>query len=160
MILLPAAPMKKPTGNYWVWIKELNSHTFQKNSIMKKIICSLALLSLLAACGGGEEKKKEEKPAEATTDISDNPDYKKGLALVASNDCLTCHNVAEKHTGPSYRDVANKYAGTTDTIVTHLAHKIIKGGNGVWGETFMTPHASLSEEDAEAMVKYILLLKK
>ena len=62
-------------------------------------------------------------------------------------------------TGPSYRDVANKYAGLPDTIVTHLASKIISGGNGVWGDVFMLPHPGISKEDAEAMVKYILLLK-
>jgi cytochrome c len=63
-------------------------------------------------------------------------------------------------TGPTYRDVANKYANnTSDTVVPYLAGKIITGGNGVWGEAFMTPHAGLSQADAEAMVKYILLLK-
>jgi cytochrome c len=41
-----------------------------------------------------------------------------------------------------------------------LASKIIKGGQGVWGAIPMTPHSSLSEADAEQMVKYILLLKK
>ena len=41
-----------------------------------------------------------------------------------------------------------------------IAEKIIKGGTGVWGSALMTPHASLAQEDAEAMVKYILLLKK
>jgi len=58
-----------------------------------------------------------------------------------------------------YRDVANKYASLPDTIIGHLAGKIITGGNGVWGDTYMKPHAGLSKEDEEAMVKYILLLK-
>lgn len=126
---------------------------------MKKIIFSFAILSLIAACGGSGTDKKEEKK-ETTTDNTDNPDYKKGLALIAKNDCLTCHKIDEPLTGPMYRDVANKYGSLPDTIIGHLAGKIISGGNGVWGETFMTPHAGLSKEDAEAMVKYILLLKK
>ena len=135
---------------------------------MKKIICSLIILSLLAACGGGDAEKKSEKadtektePAktETATDPTQNPDYKKGLKLVAQNDCLTCHKVDEPLTGPTYRDVANKYGSMPDTIVAHLAGKIIKGGTGVWGTVFMTPHAGLSQEDAEAMVRYILLLK-
>ena len=133
---------------------------------MKKLILPLAMVCLLAACGGGSDKKTEpetktdQKPADTGNDISSNPDYKKGLALISGSDCLTCHKVDEKLTGPSYRDVANKYAGTSDTIVTHLANKIIKGGSGVWGATPMVAHASISQEDAEAMVKYILLLKK
>jgi cytochrome c len=127
---------------------------------MKKIILSLAVLSSLAACGGGSGSDKKEEKKETTTDISENPDYKKGLALIANSDCLTCHKVDEALTGPTYRDVANKYASLPDTIIGHLAGKIITGGNGVWGDTYMTPHPALSKEDAEAMVKYILLLKK
>jgi cytochrome c len=41
-----------------------------------------------------------------------------------------------------------------------LAEKIIKGGKGNWGDVMMTPHANVSQEDAEAMVKYIFTLKK
>jgi cytochrome c len=132
---------------------------------MKKVVLSFFVLTLLAACGGSDEKKttetKEETTTEpATTDVSDNPVYQKGLALVAKSDCLTCHKVDEPLTGPTYRSVANKYAGMSDTIVTHLAGKIIKGGAGVWGQVFMTPHPALSQQDAEDMVRYILLLKK
>lgn len=119
---------------------------------------------ILFSCGsGGDEKKKDgdNKETVTETDITKNPDYEKGLALVAPpNDCFTCHKVDETLTGPSYREVANKYAAMSDTIVTHLAGKIIKGGNGVWGEIYMTPHPGVTQEDAEAMVKYILLLKK
>jgi len=129
---------------------------------MKKIMISLAVVTALLSCGGSGDKKAEggDKKETATEDISKNPDYQKGLALVGSNDCLTCHKIDEVVTGPSYRDVANKYASAGDTIVSHLAGKIISGGNGEWGQVFMTPHAGLSREDAEAMVKYILLLKK
>jgi len=66
--------------------------------------------------------------------------------------------VDEKLTGPPYRDVANKYENT-DANVKMLAEKIIKGGTGNWGTVPMTPHAALSEADAEQMVKYILLLR-
>lgn len=133
---------------------------------MKKIIFSLALTSLLVACGGSDEKKETENKEETTNtapaekDNTQDPAYQKGLSLVAKSDCLTCHKVDEPLTGPTYRDVANKYAGMPDTIVTHLAHKIIKGGSGVWGETFMVAHPGVTQEDAEAMVRYILLLKK
>lgn len=132
----------------------------RKKKCMKKIVFSLAILLLLTACGGGESKKEKQLEKETTTDLSKDPVYKKGLALVAKSDCLTCHKVDEPLTGPTYRDVANKYAGMPDTIVSYLADKIIAGGKGNWGETYMTPHSALPKEDAEAMVKYILLLKK
>ncbi len=127
---------------------------------MKKIFISTMALSFLVACGGSGGEKKEEKkePGTEATDVSSNPDYQKGVAILAKNDCLTCHKVDEVLTGPSYRDVANKYAGS-DTAVAYLASKIISGGNGVWGNTPMVPHAGISKEDAESLAKYILLLK-
>jgi len=128
---------------------------------MKKLFV-LPVLFFLMACGGGgssktEEPKKEEAKSE---DLSKNPDYQKGLELIAKNDCFTCHHIDDKLNGPPYREVANKYAGMPDTIVAHLAKKVISGGSGVWGEVMMTPHPALSEADAEAIVKYVLLLKK
>ena len=131
---------------------------------MKKIFIPLVALTVLIACNGGgtkegtKEETKEEK-TEASGDASDNPDYQKGLSLIAQNDCLTCHKVDEKLTGPGYREVANKYAGA-DTALAYLSSKIISGGSGVWGSVPMTPHPGITKEDAESMVKYILLLKK
>jgi cytochrome c len=40
-----------------------------------------------------------------------------------------------------------------------LAGKILKGGSGNWGAIPMTAHATLSQADAELMVKYIMSLK-
>jgi len=80
--------------------------------------------------------------------------------LIGKSDCLTCHKVDDILIGPPYRKVAEKYAGMPDTIISHLASKIISGGKGVWGEVPMTPHPAISKSDAEAMVKYVLLLKK
>lgn len=128
---------------------------------MKKLFL-LPVLILAVACNnsGDKTKKEADTTATKTNDLSSNPDYQKGLELIAKNDCFTCHQIDDKLNGPPYREVANKYAGLPDTIVTHLAHKVISGGSGVWGEVMMTPHPSLPEEDAEAIVKYILLLKK
>jgi len=80
--------------------------------------------------------------------------------LVGQYQCITCHKIDEKLTGPAYRDVANKYAGADDATITKLAQKVISGGSGNWGEVPMTPHPNVSEADAKTMVKYILLLKK
>ncbi len=125
---------------------------------MKKMILPFIAIVFLASCGGGETSggKTTEPVAEKPKD----PAYEKGLALVAQNDCLTCHKINEAFTGPSYTLVAEKYAGADAAKIKEIAEKIIKGGTGIWGSAIMTPHASLSPEDAEAMVKYILLLKK
>lgn len=119
----------------------------------------------MAACGGGSSSTTADStstnsttPPATTNDPSSNPDYQKGLDLVAKNDCLTCHKISEKLIGPAYQDVANKYAGV-DTAVAYLSHKIIMGGSGVWGTVAMTAHPNLAQADAEQIVKYILLLK-
>ena len=126
----------------------------------------MMVAAAISSCGGKDDKKggddikPEDDKKETVVDNSQNPDYQKGLALIAKSDCLTCHKIDEVLTGPSYRDVANKYAGTSDTVINYLAGKIISGGKGVWGEVIMTPHPAISQVDAEAMAKYILLLKK
>jgi cytochrome c len=134
---------------------------------MKKYLTTFPLLVLLAACGSNDNQPSStnvnkdtaatEKPA-ATNDISSNPDYQNGLAKISQSDCLSCHKISEKLIGPSYQDVANKYAGS-DTAVNYLVAKIMKGGKGVLGQVPMTPHPLLTEADAQQMVKYILLLK-
>ncbi len=133
---------------------------------MKKVLGTIVAVVVLMACGSGEEKKEatatagtETKAVAAPKPLSENPDYQKGLALIAGSDCLTCHKTSEKLIGPAYKDVAAKYEATESNIKM-LASKVIKGGSGVWGAIPMTPHPQIKEEDAEAMVKYVLLLKK
>ena len=132
---------------------------------MKKVLFILSTAVIVIACGGGSTEAgkatTETKEAIASTGnvLSDNPDYQKGLALIAGSDCLTCHKTSEKNIGPAYKDVAAKYENTEENVKM-LASKIIKGGSGNWGAIPMTPHPQLKEEDVEAMVKYIFLLKK
>jgi cytochrome c len=112
------------------------------------------------SCGDGTVYKGNVEPtAQKTNSLSDNPDYQKGLTLVANSDCLTCHKVGEKLIGPAYKDVADKYENT-DANIKMLSLKVIKGGAGNWGQIPMTPHPQLKQEDVEQMIKYILLLKK
>jgi len=134
-----------------------------KNYQMKKYFVTIAIVSFIAACGNNASNTANadsaaSNPSSSANDISANPDYQKGLALIATSDCLTCHKVDEKLTGPPYRDVANKYENT-DANVKMLAEKVIKGGSGNWGPVAMTPHPAISEADAEQMVKYVLLLR-
>ena len=131
---------------------------------MKKVLFILSTAVIVIACGGGSTEAGKEATtttAAATSGnaLSDNPDYQKGLALVAGSDCLTCHKTSEKNIGPAYKEVAAKYENTEENVKM-LAGKIIKGGSGNWGAIPMTPHPQLKQEDVEAMVKYIFLLKK
>ncbi len=127
---------------------------------MKKVLGTIVVVAALIACGGNKDNKTVDATAtSATSSLSSNPDYTKGLELIGKNDCLTCHKANEKNIGPAYKDVAAKY-DNSDATIKMLAEKIMKGGSGVWGAIPMTPHPALKQEDAEAMVKYVLLLKK
>jgi cytochrome c len=128
---------------------------------MKKYSFIVSLSFLFIACGGDNKADSAEKtePEKTTTSVMDNPDYQKGLNLIAKSDCFTCHKLREASTGPAYGAVADKYENT-EANQNMLADKIIKGGQGVWGEVPMLAHPDLPKEDAVAMVKYILLLKE
>ena len=130
---------------------------------MKKYLVAIALLVFIGACSSNNANdKKTESTATAAApanDLSSNPDYQKGVELIAKSDCLTCHKTDTKIIGPAYKDVAAKYENT-EANVNMLASKILKGGTGVWGQIPMTPHAALSEADAKALAKYVLLLRK
>lgn len=127
---------------------------------MKKILFASAIALSFIACGDAATEKKEEAKTEAAPSISDDPVYQDGLALVAKpeNLCLSCHKIDEKLTGPSYRDVANKYDNTPENVKM-LTEKVLKGGSGVWGDVAMVAVPGLNAADAEKMVKYILLLR-
>lgn len=79
-------------------------------------------------------------------------------ALAKSKNCLACHAVDKKLVGPSYKDVAKKYAGQKDAEVM-LSEKVIKGGKGNWGQIPMPPNASVTPAEANKLVKWILSMK-
>jgi cytochrome c len=77
-------------------------------------------------------------------------------ALAAKNNCMACHAVDKKLVGPSYQDVARKYAGTSADA---LAASIRKGGAGKWGPIPMPAQPQLSEADARKVATWILSTK-
>lgn len=80
-----------------------------------------------------------------------------GKLLIAESDCKSCHLVDQKSAGPSYRDVAKRYA--KDVRATEvLSDKILNGGSGNWGEVAMAAHPQLTKGQAVQMVEYILSL--
>jgi cytochrome c len=77
-----------------------------------------------------------------------------GDALYKTKGCTVCHAVDSKLVGPSYKDVAAKYAGQADAVDV-LATKIKNGGSGNWGQIPMPPNA-VTEEEAKALAKWVL----
>lgn len=80
------------------------------------------------------------------------------LALAKAKNCMACHAVEKKLVGPSFMDVAGKYANQKDAT-DKLAAKIVKGGGGVWGPLPMPANATVSEADAKALAAWVLTQK-
>lgn len=121
---------------------------------------------MIYSCGSNEASKADQAKAadtaKPTTPIPEagtvSASDEKGLELIGSNDCTTCHAIDHKIIGPAYLDVSKKYT-ESDALVDSLVLKVKNGGSGNWGSIPMTPHPDLSEADAKTMVKYILSLK-
>ncbi|MET0333532.1 MAG: c-type cytochrome [Rhizobacter sp.] len=79
--------------------------------------------------------------------------------LAQKKSCMACHAVDKKVLGPSYQDVAAKYAGQKDAV-DKLSVKVIKGGAGTWGAIPMPANPTVSEAEAKQLVTWILSQKK
>ena len=79
-------------------------------------------------------------------------------AMAKAKNCMACHAVDKKLVGPSYKDVAAKYAGQKDAV-DKLATKIIKGGSGVWGPVPMPANAQVAEADAKKLAAWVMTQK-
>ena len=136
---------------------------------MKKLTFMMAALVAVQfySCNKAEDKKSTDseidystvdvgKPAEAPQ-AAELTSAEKGKNLVEKADCLSCHTVDTKLIGPSYQDVAAKY---TEADRDMLASKIIEGGKGNWGDIPMTPHSTVTKDEAGQMIDYVLSLKK
>ena len=80
-----------------------------------------------------------------------------GKSIMQSSDCKTCHKIDEPSIGPSFKQVADKYAGQR-VASSYLIDKVLKGGSGVWGENAMPAHPNMKENDAKQIITYVLSL--
>ena len=78
-------------------------------------------------------------------------------ALATSKNCMACHAIDKKLVGPSYKEIAKKYAGQKDAV-EQLATKITKGGSGVWGVIPMPANPQVKEADAKKLADWVLSL--
>ena len=103
---------------------------------MKSVLLSAGVALLAAAL-----------PAQASED------------LAKKYNCVACHTVkGPKTVGPTYVDVAKKYAGQKD-VEAKLVDKVKKGGQGVWGQVPMPPNAAVPDADLKTLVKWVLSIK-
>jgi cytochrome c len=108
----------------------------QKENALRIALGWMAVIGLL--CVGG--------PARADYD------------LVVKKNCLACHYVDKRKYGPSFQQVAAKYADQKNAAEV-LAKKIRRGGTGVWGVDVMPPQPQVSTAEGRALAIYVLSLK-
>ena len=77
--------------------------------------------------------------------------------LAAKYNCTACHAADKKIVGPSYKEVAAKYAGDSGAAAK-LQQKVKNGGSGVWGAIPMPPN-NVPDADLKAVVEWILATK-
>lgn len=79
-------------------------------------------------------------------------------ALATAKNCMACHAVDKKLVGPSYKEVAAKYA-SDKTAADKLAKKIVAGGSGVWGAVPMPANAQVNEAESKKLAAWVLAQK-
>ena len=78
--------------------------------------------------------------------------------LAQKKSCMACHAADKKLVGPSFKDVAAKYAGQTDATAK-LAEKIQKGGVGAWGQIPMPANPQVSADEAKTLAAWVMTIK-
>jgi len=76
-------------------------------------------------------------------------------ALLKKNSCTVCHKLDAKSAGPSFKQMAERYAGDGDAPAL-LAERTKKGSAKVWGPSPMPAYGKLSDAEVAAIVKWIL----
>jgi cytochrome c len=81
----------------------------------------------------------------------------KASRLLAKYSCQTCHRVDNPSlAGPSYRDIAKKYASDPQAV-GDLSASVVNGSSGTWGDNSMPPN-DISAKDLNALIVWILQL--
>jgi cytochrome c551/c552 len=78
--------------------------------------------------------------------------------LLDAHACSGCHALEQRVVGPSFKEIAGKYA-SDPAAAARLTAKIRSGGQGAWGAVPMPPNPGLSEADAKTLVGWVLGLK-
>ena len=88
---------------------------------------------------------------------SEAKDAAAGKPLAQADACFTCHAVAGAKIGPSFTDIAKKYAGKSEDDAEKAIEAEIK--DGVKGSMMMA-HPSISASNLDKIADWILSLKK
>ncbi len=97
------------------------------------------------------------RPAAVTTAASAGkalePPSSQMSQLLSKSNCTACHAQDSTLLGPSFAQIAQKYAQRSDAAL-YLAGKIRQGSSGVWGSIPM-PATGLGESDAASIARWL-----
>jgi cytochrome c len=81
----------------------------------------------------------------------------KAAKLLAKYNCQACHSMdTSSLSGPSYRDIAKKYASDPQAV-GDLETSVVNGSSGTWGNNAMAAN-DIPDNDLQALVVWILQL--
>jgi cytochrome c551/c552 len=92
--------------------------------------------------------------ADTSTAGSEDPVQK----LLDAHGCAGCHALDQRVVGPSFKEVAARYAADPDAA-RKLPEKIRNGGQGAWGQVPMPPNPNLADADLDKLVGWVLQQK-
>jgi len=80
-----------------------------------------------------------------------------GLDLAQRSVCMACHQVDAKRVGPSFRDIASRYAAN-DKAAEYLSRSIREGSRGLWGAIPMPAQRHVDPATALLLGEWIMSL--
>ncbi|MCC6474072.1 MAG: c-type cytochrome [Burkholderiales bacterium] len=78
--------------------------------------------------------------------------------LLDAHACSGCHTLDQRVVGPSFREVAQRYASDAGAAA-RLAAKVRSGGQGAWGQVPMPPAPALSDDELLTLIGWVLSRK-
>ena len=75
--------------------------------------------------------------------------------LLDAHACSGCHGLDKRVVGPSFKEIARRYAGDAGAAA-RLAAKVRAGGQGAWGQVPMPPNPGLSEHEVKTLAGWVL----
>lgn len=78
--------------------------------------------------------------------------------LSKAKNCQVCHAASTKLVGPSFKEIAAKYAADSGAAA-RLEQKIRKGSTGVWGPIPMPANPQVNASEALTLTQWILKQK-
>ena len=111
------------------------------NSGIRGVLSVAATLALLSIAGAAPAVEFDDPSAKA---------------FFSLHGCNACHAPAEFRIGPPFQAIGVRWSSDPEGRVQILAAKIRYGGTGAWGMVPMVSNPKITQDEAEAISRWIL----